>query len=204
MATLFPGEVQAVHVVYDTAKLDNLVEEYEKLHSNLTDLLDDYTSKKRRHKKIKRKQARRRPGPSSNPDPDPDPAASPQEGPAQAGAAQPGAARAGRPGLPANPALTMCARSRPLAATRVRRRGPCLVGTAGLCARGAEERRAGTRVASETAALGEPAAAGWPAGSGMVGSLARAAADAGGAGRRCASWALSTAPGAARSTASAP
>jgi len=92
MATLFPGEVQAVHVVYDTAKLDNLVEEYEKLHSNLTDLLDDYTSKKRRHKKIKRKQARRRPGPSSNPDPDPDPAASPQEGPAQAGAAPPGGA----------------------------------------------------------------------------------------------------------------
>ena len=58
MNTLFPGDVQSVHVVYDTAKLDSLVEEYEKIHSNLTDLLDDYTSKKRRHKKFKRKTVR--------------------------------------------------------------------------------------------------------------------------------------------------
>ena len=57
-ATLFSGDVESVHVVYDTAKLDTLVEEYEKLHGNLTDLLDDYTSKKRRHKKFKRKQVR--------------------------------------------------------------------------------------------------------------------------------------------------
>ena len=57
-ATLFSGDVESVHVVYDTAKLDKLVEEYEKLHGNLTDLLDDYTSKKRRHKKFKRKQVR--------------------------------------------------------------------------------------------------------------------------------------------------
>ena len=58
MHTLFPGDVQSVHVVYDTAKLDALVEEYEKIHGNLTDLLDDYTSKKRRHKKFKRKTVR--------------------------------------------------------------------------------------------------------------------------------------------------
>ena len=62
MHTLFPGDVQSVHVVYDTAKLDSLVEEYEKIHGNLTDLLDDYTSKKRRHKKFKRKTVR--PAPS--------------------------------------------------------------------------------------------------------------------------------------------
>ncbi|KAK9840790.1 hypothetical protein WJX81_004889 [Elliptochloris bilobata] len=58
MAALFPGDVQSVHSVYDTAKLDSLTEEYEKLHGNLTDLLDDYTSKKRRHKKFKRKTTR--------------------------------------------------------------------------------------------------------------------------------------------------
>lgn len=62
MNTLFPGDVQSVHVVYDTAKLDSLVEEYEKIHGNLTDMLDDYTSKKRRHKKFKRKTVR--PAPS--------------------------------------------------------------------------------------------------------------------------------------------
>ena len=55
---LFPGEVEAVHVVRDTAVLNGLVKEYDTLRGKLEDLLDDYTSKKRRHKKIKRKTAR--------------------------------------------------------------------------------------------------------------------------------------------------
>ena len=57
-AELFPGEVEAVHVVHDTAPMNSLVKEYAKLKGKLEDLVDDYTSKKRRHKKIKRKQAR--------------------------------------------------------------------------------------------------------------------------------------------------
>lgn len=50
---LYGGEVEAVHVVHDMADLNKLCSEYEKLKSKLTDLIDDYTSKKRRHKKIK-------------------------------------------------------------------------------------------------------------------------------------------------------
>lgn len=53
---LFPGEVEAVHVVYDLAALNGLCKEYDTLKRNLEDLVDDYTSKKRRHKPIKRKQ----------------------------------------------------------------------------------------------------------------------------------------------------
>jgi hypothetical protein len=52
---LFPREVEAVHVCYDLADLNGFVKEYEKLKKNLEDLVDDYTSKKRRHKSIKRK-----------------------------------------------------------------------------------------------------------------------------------------------------
>ncbi len=55
---LFPGEIEAVHVCYDLADLNGLCGEYEKLKRNLEDLVDDYTSKKRRHKPIKRKKAR--------------------------------------------------------------------------------------------------------------------------------------------------
>ncbi|CAL5228475.1 g11617 [Coccomyxa viridis] len=50
---LFGGEVEAVHVVYDMADLNKLCKEYTKLKDKLADLIDDYTSKKRRHKKIK-------------------------------------------------------------------------------------------------------------------------------------------------------
>ena len=50
---LFGGEVEAVHVVQDMADLNKLCKEYEKLKGKLADLIDDYTSKKRRHKKIK-------------------------------------------------------------------------------------------------------------------------------------------------------
>lgn len=57
-AELFPGEVEAVHVVYDLAALNGLCKEYDTLKRNLEDLVDDYTSKKRRHKPIKRKQVR--------------------------------------------------------------------------------------------------------------------------------------------------
>ena len=57
-AELFPGEVEAVHVVHDTAAINSAVKEYGKLKGKLEDLLDDYVSKKRRHMKIKRKKAR--------------------------------------------------------------------------------------------------------------------------------------------------
>lgn len=50
---LFGDEVEAVHVVYDMADLNKLCNEYTKLKGKLADLVDDYTSKKRRHKKIK-------------------------------------------------------------------------------------------------------------------------------------------------------
>ena len=55
---LFPNEVEAVHVCYDLADLNGYCNEYEKLKRNLEDLVDDYTSKKRRHKSIKRKTVR--------------------------------------------------------------------------------------------------------------------------------------------------
>jgi Cytosolic domain of 10TM putative phosphate transporter len=55
---LYPGEVEAVHLVRNTRDLDPKVAEYKKLSEELTDLIDDYTSKRRRHKQIKRKKAR--------------------------------------------------------------------------------------------------------------------------------------------------
>ncbi len=55
---LYPGAVEAVHVVYNTTDLDSLFSEYNNLQNNLQDLLDVYTSQKRRHKKIVRKQVR--------------------------------------------------------------------------------------------------------------------------------------------------
>ncbi|CAK0785988.1 hypothetical protein CVIRNUC_009201 [Coccomyxa viridis] len=55
---LFGGEVEAVHVVQDMADLNKLCKEYEKLKGKLADLIDDYTSKKRRHKKIKPQKVR--------------------------------------------------------------------------------------------------------------------------------------------------
>ena len=45
--------MEAVHVVHDMADVNKLCSEYMKLKGKLTDLVDDYTSKKRRHKKIK-------------------------------------------------------------------------------------------------------------------------------------------------------
>ncbi len=44
-----------VNLVYDTSELDKLVAEYEKLKGQLTDLVDDWISKKRRGKPIKAK-----------------------------------------------------------------------------------------------------------------------------------------------------
>ena len=60
---LFPGEVEAVHPIYDTAALDKVAHEYDVTRDKLTDLLDEYTSRKRRHAKIKRKTVR----PSAHP-----------------------------------------------------------------------------------------------------------------------------------------
>lgn len=53
---LYPHSVEAVNLVYDTTELDSLLKEYNTLKENLQDLLDTYTSQKRRHKKIIRKQ----------------------------------------------------------------------------------------------------------------------------------------------------
>ena len=52
---LHPDEVEEVHVLNDTAVLERLVKEYQKLQRSLEDLIDDFTSKKRRSKKIKPK-----------------------------------------------------------------------------------------------------------------------------------------------------
>lgn len=54
---LYPGEVEAVHLVRNTRELDPKAAEYKKTVQDLIDLLDDYTSKRRRHKEIKRKKA---------------------------------------------------------------------------------------------------------------------------------------------------
>lgn len=54
---LYPGEVEEVHLVRNTRELDPKAAEYKKTVQELTDLLDDYTSKRRRHKEIKRKKA---------------------------------------------------------------------------------------------------------------------------------------------------
>ncbi|KAK9864573.1 hypothetical protein WJX84_004373 [Apatococcus fuscideae] len=55
---LHPDEVEEVHVLNDTAVLERLVKEYQKLQRSLEDLIDDFTSKKRRSKKIKPKLVR--------------------------------------------------------------------------------------------------------------------------------------------------
>ena len=55
---LHPDEVEEVHVLNDTAHLEKLVKEYRKLQRSLEDLIDDFTSKKRRNKKIKLKLVR--------------------------------------------------------------------------------------------------------------------------------------------------
>lgn len=55
---LHPDEVEEVHVLNDTAHLEKLVKEYQKLQRSLEDLIDDFTSKKRRNKKIKPKLVR--------------------------------------------------------------------------------------------------------------------------------------------------
>ena len=52
---LYPGEVEAVHMVYDCPQLDKLVQEYDKLKGKALDLIDTYATKMRRGKKIKRK-----------------------------------------------------------------------------------------------------------------------------------------------------
>jgi hypothetical protein len=54
-AELFPGEVHSVHVVHDLSSLNKYTNEYETLKGKLEDLMDDYISKRRRHRKIKRK-----------------------------------------------------------------------------------------------------------------------------------------------------
>ena len=51
----FPGAVVRVHAVYDTARLEPLAAEYEQTARRLADLLDDYTSKLRRHRSVKRR-----------------------------------------------------------------------------------------------------------------------------------------------------
>ena len=52
---LYPGEVEAIHLVYDCDDLDKLVTEYDKLKGKALDLIDAYATKMRRGKKIKRK-----------------------------------------------------------------------------------------------------------------------------------------------------
>ncbi|KAK9843537.1 hypothetical protein WJX81_008012 [Elliptochloris bilobata] len=51
----FPGAVVRVHAVYDTSRLEPLVAEYEQTARRLADLLDDYTSRLRRHRSVKRR-----------------------------------------------------------------------------------------------------------------------------------------------------
>ena len=55
---LYPGDLAAVHMVYLCPDLDKLVQEYDKLNDSLLDLLDGYTSMKRRGKPMKRKTVR--------------------------------------------------------------------------------------------------------------------------------------------------
>ena len=51
----FPGAVVRVHAVYDTSRLEPLAAEFEQTARRLADLLDDYTSKRRRHRSVKRR-----------------------------------------------------------------------------------------------------------------------------------------------------
>ena len=53
---LHPDEVSEGHMLRDTQKLDPFVKEYAKLQQQLEDLVDNYSAKKLRGKKIKRKQ----------------------------------------------------------------------------------------------------------------------------------------------------
>ena len=55
---LYAGQVAAVHTVFLCPELDKLVSEYDKLSNGLLDLLDGYTSMKRRGKPMKRKTVR--------------------------------------------------------------------------------------------------------------------------------------------------
>ena len=55
---LHPDEVEQVHVLHDTDHLEKLTKEYNKLQRSTEDLIDDFTSKKRRNKKIKPKMVR--------------------------------------------------------------------------------------------------------------------------------------------------
>lgn len=52
---LYPGEVKAVHMVYNCDDLDKLVTEYDKLKGQALDLIDTYATKMHRGKKVKRK-----------------------------------------------------------------------------------------------------------------------------------------------------
>ena len=55
---LFTGEVEAVHLVYNTNSLDPLVKEYDGMIRDLEDLIDDYASQLSRGKDVKRKDVR--------------------------------------------------------------------------------------------------------------------------------------------------
>lgn len=54
----FPGSVVRVHAVYDTSRLEPLTREFKDTRRRLADLLDDYTSRLRRHRSVKRRKAR--------------------------------------------------------------------------------------------------------------------------------------------------
>ena len=54
----FPGSVVRVHAVYDTSRLVPLTREFSDTRRRLADLLDDYTSRLRRHRSVKRRKAR--------------------------------------------------------------------------------------------------------------------------------------------------
>lgn len=55
---LYPRDLTAEHVVYLCPDLDNCMQEHDKLNDQLLDLLDGYTSMKRRGKPMKRKTVR--------------------------------------------------------------------------------------------------------------------------------------------------
>ena len=55
---LFGGQVVSVQPVHETTKLEKLVKKYDKASQKLWDMVGDYSNKKRKGKKIKRKQAR--------------------------------------------------------------------------------------------------------------------------------------------------
>ncbi len=53
---LFGGQVVSVQPVHETAKLEKLVKKYGKASQKLWDMVGDYSNKKRKGKKVKRKQ----------------------------------------------------------------------------------------------------------------------------------------------------